>query len=290
MDLISKLMFDYSHKNDLNIRKFIANVAEIVVAYRKLSDYVYRIIYETFSRDSNAKYGNKRIVVFDNYLKTLNDKAKKFDLSDSEYKYYIYSKLLSTLVHEIEHAEQLRLREIENEDIKTLLIKTCNMPKDKVFSDIDAVISRNHFLDIIGDIEFKLKMFLSDIKLNKIDKIYDKYWLLSPTERMANLVGNSFSLEVLENLSKTINLDNLKEIMMGVINSHCLDVYEISARPSQYYFDKFNISCSWLIEADKSLSLEERLYYGLELSEDELDMFKNDRSKVLSVVNKLSRF
>lgn len=285
-DQILKLVYDHA-KGGKNIDEyFISDLVEIIVCNRNLNDYVKQISFETTRmKNKIAAYG------IDNNLKVYSpniyDEIRNSyipGLETLEKRYEPYCQVVNIIGHEIEHANQKRLRtENDLDDIKTKILLACNYFQAKTIKDIENIEKLPAFLHLLSSIKL---LFLTNLYRKK----YHKYWLYSPVERLAEFSGTNLSLDLIQNLHENLAmpLPTLeKNFMISLVNI-ILGVYRVDA-PTIYYLEKLKqYEDSLTIKnMSRDLSLEERVILGLEVYPEEMGLLLCNGEKIIQKIRSL---
>ena len=190
--------------------------------------------------------------------------------------YYYYIKILMMFCHEVEHVNQNK--NYTKEDTLENLLVTLNLrPVRDLY---DAEYNEN-----IEDIN-KYRLILRKYKLTN-PNLGD----IEPIERFANINSTNIVKEVINNLDTS---DEVKEILLFLLefDKTFLKIYSyVALENSKYPLDEYikymkqinelythNLDSNEIeriINAyGRELSLDERLYYGFEITDDELEGLK----------------
>ena len=286
---ILKLVFDYSIKGKLADNKFVDKIVEIVVKNRNLHEYVRDVesfdavgiaaSYDFLTRRIAVNYRN----IYSSFDVDLEHGIKLFNILEQN----MYKNLDIALVilHELEHALQHKQADTKECDSITLklinastrLVRAVKNPKFLVAQGLDNEISPQQFA-IYCEMERKL---------------YKKYYLFTPMERMANV--NSFNTIILslEPIRQLVPI--LYGIEKAVLFKESAKVYQSAKKeggcPTQVYlegtrqgnvwteFDFYDLNGEKLIEnVSAEYDLGKRISLGLPISQDEFNMM--DSAKI----------
>jgi len=276
IDEILRLIYNYSKNHQEIDKRFIAQLVELLVSYKNLHNYVRDIEFHSYSKDSVAEYTNARTLkVYETNFKEAFD---SYRLEKDEKFYYS----VSLVRHEIEHVDQKRKRESSEENTQVFLWKACSayVAKEDAFFDTIVKLPNPFF--------FILKIIASIIS-HKNDRKYQKNWLYCPEERVADICGNDLALTLIEHAQNKEDLERIRNILNDEIMEILFFGYTKPLGPTDFYLSRFKqySDCLQLMELAKSLTLEERLFLGLQVSNEELESAKINKEKILSGVRKL---
>ena len=261
------LFLDYCNKNKYIDNYFINQVFLIITKYIDTNGYLKNVIVNNKDRRNGSFYNPIDNVILFN-LSNEHNKFFRKKLNQDEYVYWYNLYVLRTIFHEFAHVKQEIYKFGYKFDIKQKLI---------VLNDLRSSLSYDTLKD-------KIKSFI-------ISRKYHKYYMknhdLSPIERMANIEAsrdiNSF-LDTLECENEGIRAfriyeeyEILDEIRIGyhlvssLTNSPSIDF--IKGIHDEIKDQVINIDKTL---SDMSLSLDDRLYYGLYLTSDEYQTIQDD--------------
>ncbi len=277
VDSIAKLIHDNIKSRKQVDNHFIATLVELLVSGKGLHEYVSDIEFHKYRTSGIAAYDRTNALKV--YTYDLPNRCANFAL---EKDYYPYYKVVSWVGHEIEHANQRKVRQQKRGDVRTVIWNACEYNQDKADEFFDQVIMYPALLFFILNLIYKRR-------IKRIDKIYQKYWSYNPKERVADICGDSLVLSLIEQDSKKEVLSNIWNMFSEELLATLLGGYDQLLGPTDFYLSKFKQyeDCLRINEFSKSLSLEERLLLGLRVTSDELAEAKENKEKVLSVVRKI---
>ncbi len=262
---------------------FLASLTEEIVCKLGLHDYVRRIEFQTYDKLCAASYSSEKNILTI-YLSSVTDSINKsmdsrFSPLEKEYHPYCYS---TTLIrHEIEHANQKKIREQNGDDIETKILLATEAHKTKMEQEIERIIGYPILIYIIA-------ILLKKLKRNRQYKIYRKNWHCAPSERLAEIRALNFSLNLIERLSKELSspLSILEENLMYDLEDIVIAGYDKHLSPAIFYLERFKQyrDCLDITEMSKGLSLEERLALGLKASPTEIITFDENPKKILQKI------
>jgi len=245
---ILNIIYKYFKDNKKIDPDFVFSIIDSLVEYYDLDDYIRKIkVYEANPGTQACYYLNtKKIEV---YTKAINASLDKhFDSFPSLYYEHLFKYLyaIKILTHEVEHANQQK--------------------KIKDLNDIESEILKAEFAPCYELNKHKFLLFLKTINLNRIR---DKYYALSPGERLAEAaacefaqklsmeVGNPLTYEVFEflrlhNITRGYNTGLIRDL------SHTPTKTYLKAINPQYDFSKVE-------QISSELDTTYRMRLGLEV-------------------------
>ncbi len=244
---ILKLLIDYSLDGKMADMYYILKLAVIMGSDRNLQDYLYLIKKRKSKINSDLAYysSKKEIVVYlDNIYKYINKhnvfKGMFNDFEKILYKNYVFTQII---LHELVHVEQ-----------------------EKMVEDL-----------ISGNTPPNLKNLILYIsRIRRIDE--DILYSISPNERFADIDSFKIMLDVLERIKDKV--PNLIDYTKGSIIYHTLRGYnkssvsptiDFTSKVDSFGFGKLVLSS--YLNSNLYLTLEERIYYGLHISNIEHNLF-----------------
>lgn len=294
---LADLLMKYMH-NDKSYEEFIRSAYEIIISYNDLKEYVKDIKIDHVKDDYSGEYNNidKIMVVNDTETKLFNQIIADLGGSDYTRRCAKLMEFTSTLIHESDHA--MYFREIDNNNPRTIY---------------DLVNYSFYFYAIANKLAYNNiieKLFLGE----RIKQSYNMFHDSVPAELSANI----YELETCKKIYK--ELEKCKENNVGVsahlkgLAARQLHTYNhfytktsdgITTSPAYDYCigvlrKKYNISTDLLEyrenpkqkykDNNKMYTLEERIKYGLQIANSELDKLKNEESKnIKQYQNNLTR-
>lgn len=264
-----RIVYDYSKKGKILDPNAIESIVDIVVRNRDLNDYVKRINFKKanpLNKDNELmfmgyNFQNKQINV---YCDSLN----KFILLNNSLLYNgIYKlnfSLLQFILHELEHSNQHKVMDYNNNTLSKLL----KITSGGLFNNLDINVVKDKLLSE----GFTMKQIITYYEHQK--KQYDEYYDLCLAERLADINSNKDLIKILESEKSKLfdvyiyfyynwlsNYLRGYKYEMGVLTSPTIS-YVKKVSPSR--LDK-------LKEVDVGSELENRLYYGYPVSELEFE-------------------
>ncbi len=116
---------------------------------------------------------------------------------------------------------------------------------------------------------------------------YEKFWQYCYTERTANFVGEFLALDVIRQLNKYIAVSDIEALIANDILAQALMPYKITSNPTAYYLKQFGLTLPDSIY--EGLTPEEKMFYGLNLSKEELHYFQKNPDETLNSIQTLSK-
>lgn len=255
------LITNYMNKGkDIDI-EFLRIVVSIFIYYKQVNDYVNNVKINNKSKLLGSySHVDKDISI--NLVKILKDINTYKIFNQDEKNFYKYLKVVKTLLHELEHANQNKLKIMNNSLEGKILIKADTLC-DKLFFD---------YMSINKTLSFKRILLIN--KIDNYYKKYRKYYEFSPNERLAFLKADVTSLKLLEKFEYSM-VHDYEEFKY---NSDRINPYITHDNPTKYYIEKVNKKYDGWNEIESlcnNLSFEDRLLLGLEISIDEYRIIHN---------------
>lgn len=280
---VFRLLYDSMNGNKDIDEFFTSSLVEIIVSNLGLNEYVRRIEFQHYDKLLVASYSSERnclIVYLDSIRESIrNSYDSRF--SPLEKSFHPYCTITSFMRHEIEHAEQKRLRVQRGNDIYTKL----SLAKEKFSQKRDQELER-----IVGYpfIFYYSALLLWKIKLHNAYRKYSKNWSFIPTERIADMKSYNLVLDLILRASKeySVPFSILEEMYMRELRATIISGYDKTPNPAISYFEKMKQydDCLEFLKMSKELSLEERLAYGLSITPQEYSSFLEDSTKVMQKI------
>lgn len=273
---IRRILENYFKSGKYIDDKFIYEIIEIVAKSRKFNSMIDNVnifnqcqkegisgSYSPIEKEINIILPDKNIELFD-YNTTV----------------------LHILLHELEHVGQhKKCIESKKDTFETGLLSTCfaannyNETIKKRLQNND--IEKYEYFSVIEKLKF-YEMY---------SKIIEKCYELLPSERQAEINSFSYMIELLKNIENKDKLENIKlnyliRKLMGYkkqddkVLSPTYELYRIILdfikQPEllEKYYERFD-------SVSENMGLEERLYYGLNISCDEYDKQQTEIAKLL---------
>ncbi len=243
LDILANYLM-LSIENNLQVNEtYLRNLLNFFVRHYHLSNYIknLEIIYEPYDNKEylTAEYGLsyiginlKGILEELNYL-FHNDPYYK-NLSSYEKNLYQYTCFIEVIAHEVRHARDLR----------------------NIHSVKDTLEKK-----ILSPIKWTLPGYEDTPNYSKLFRIYERYYEVCPTERLANFTSLNLCYELLKKVSKsnTVRDEYLLKLLSSLLNP-----YEINPNPTKYFLEKAHAQTAWkdIAPVIPKLSLEKKLIYG----------------------------
>lgn len=264
-----KLMKAYYKKDILFDEEFVYKVVEIIEKSRKLDGFIDDVILL-----DKSKIGNNAIGSY-----SPNTKVVQISLPEEKEKnnQFLYnSKLLHLVLHELEHVCQHKLCSDNNtQSFNKDLLNACFSPNNYIEILSKKIKDGNFSIVEMQNIMYEISFY------EKYAEIIHKCYGCLPSERQAEIN----SLSELCSLFKNIRIDNYQDNIIGLQKGYTIRKlmgYEFKDNELVYptyefyrdilelydnldidkYFSKFD-------RLSENMSLDERLFYGFKISEDE---------------------
>lgn len=264
-----RIVYDYSKKGKILDLNAIESIVDIVVRNRDLNDYVKRI---NFKKANPLNKDNELMLMGYNFLnKQINvycDSLNKFILLNSSLLYNEVYKLnfslLQFILHELEHSNQHKIMDYNNNTLSKLL----KITSGGLFNNLDINVVKDKLLSE----GFTMKQIITYYEHQK--KQYDEYYDLCLAERLADINSNKDLIKILES-EKSKLFDVYIYFYYNWLSNYLRGYkYEIGVltSPTISYVKKVSPSrLDKLKEIDVGSELENRLYYGYPISELEFE-------------------
>lgn len=240
------LLYDYSSKGKLADKEYIEKFIAIVKKYKSLGNYLigpYYLPYSTQNIDTLATYSFsiRKIQIFYKKIEETikSDKFCDFMIPEKEKVFYKNVKLSQILLHELEHVNQAKIIE-ENDNLESRILRLTGVGKS---SEIVAIILKK-----MGYNDNKIESVLDDKK-----SIYHKYYEFAPHERLAEIKSHEQLTSITSEIGDLVpNVNKLEEI------------YAIKSMLKGYRIDNFLISPTvlYLIKQGEIGALKRFEWYG----------------------------
>lgn len=263
------LIYDYVKNNKVLDRDFINSILDIVINELELNDYVKdsEIIYvprKNRKRYIMAYYDHFSRVIEVNLqisLERLKEEAKKLRLSHIETSYFIAKELTEAILHELEHAHQVKKYDKDGNNLESLIIKGAFAHKNIIRKDL-------LFLLMNGYSEKELLTRYKTIKRGI------KYYKYDPLERLADYHALNYIKEIL----KELNVGD--RIMLHTYYEECKNYirgYELQKEPTKFFLAKVGGLKDWqeIERLSTDCDLKTRLSLGLPITKDEYQELEN---------------
>ena len=298
---LAQLLLEYS--DSIVSEKYIEKLIDTVVRKKGLQDYL--INYEIDKNNTGrtqAKY-NPRAKTIILYPNSKAEKHNYYDmicaltLTNREYKLYTYSTISQMILHELEHANQERIKYRED-SLESKILRLSDFDYDRIppipKSYIQEFIKKNKKLSKEEFAEAYMNMTdeYEEKCLEKYMKIYHKNYSCAPNERLAEIKSINEIIEALD----LIDSDKVMQFMIISKYESMRSGYTESYSPTIKYFEaqgkKEELkSFDWYSEDEektKNLSkeiycLQDRIKYGLPLYDDEYERLEDAYIKSLKL-------
>ena len=289
----ANLIDEYIYEDKTIDENFIYNILDMLLSSRNLTDLsseneVFEINNPFLGSSNPMEYSYPNginVYLVDTYkvvmenIRNLIEMQNEFklDLSnedlDLSYRYYYYIKVITMLMHEVEHVYQNSVYK----NINTL---------ENTLITLDLKLVRQ-YIESSNNIKEKLILFRSNP--------YIKY--IQPIERFANIKSQNNYMDIIENLNASDEvLVALMDYFYATKKSFYIYSYLIteSHNPMGEYIKYMKNIKEYSIDdlsgeeidilidkSSKDLSLKERLFYGYKVTDDELRDIKTNKIKIL---------
>lgn len=279
---LARLFLDYSINKKIINGDYIDKLIEIVVNGKELKEYVkdYKIDNKTIQEnniianyDASTKIINLYWKELYNYLKESMEYMYLFTETET----HLYLNLIATqiILHEIEHANQLKIMDKEN-NIESRILKLCEFEEK---SEIEALIKRGK----ISEVEAYL------YRIQKMDEYiekYYKYYLYVPHERLAEIKTYQEIIDTLyvikehaKNIIKFEESNKLASALRGYNNDSYSPTITYLTNQDRIKdlkeFDWYSDNKEETIKLSKEkYNLKDRMKYGLPIDEHEHQFVK----------------
>ncbi len=231
--------------NNVDDSVFVQQITKMMVDMHQLNKFVLDVQLADVYLDSRSTRGmldqHGCLQIFRQGIEaTLSDELTKVpNLSEWEiklFKYLIYTK---TIIHELEHVKQKKIlnEDLHNQEIETIIYRMCDEANDSV--------------------------------------LYNSFHDVYPTERMADLVAYRLLKNIVECLEMKMDIKMLAcfikrraifEEFISYYNSHSME--GATKTFCKLFGDKYLPDLERAL-SNTNLSLEDRIFYGLEITWDE---------------------
>lgn len=238
----------------------VIDLIELIAKYRKLDNFYSetKISYE--DSKNIMDYSIKKIVtVFYNNLSRSISSLDNQSFNYLEANIYPLIKLLFYIYHETEHMNQDCIYYSQAKTVEASIIRATDF-------GIKASLEKVMLLPFGKQELEKLKLRILEYNSN-----YSNYCKFVPIERMAYIKAYDFVLNLITSSSYFNSLNDLYNYFNQSYFKKALEAYNYSDFPTKYYFEKAHINFSWwpLYFKISKLSLDEKVYLGLSLTEQE---------------------
>lgn len=263
------LIYDYVKNNRVLDKDFIDKILDVVINELELNDYVIdsEIINEPGKRRKTytiAYYNFYSRIIEVNLqvaLERLKEEAKKLRLTSIETSYFIAKELAETILHELEHASQVKEYDRDGNNLESLIIKRAFAHKTIIRSDILLLLMN-------GYSEKELLMRYKTIKRGI------KYYKYDPLERLADYHALNYIKEILKelNVGDRVMLHTYYEEYKNYIRG-----YKLQKEPTKFFLAKVGGLKDWqeIERLSTDCDLKTRLSLGLSITKDEYQELEN---------------
>jgi len=263
------LIYDYVKNNRVLDKDFIDKILDVVINELELNDYVIdsEIINEPGKRRKTytiAYYNFYSRIIEVNLqvaLERLKEEAKKLRLTSIETSYFIAKELAEAILHELEHASQVKEYDRDGNNLESLIIKRAFAHKTIIRSDILLLLMN-------GYSEKELLMRYKTIKRGI------KYYKYDPLERLADYHALNYIKEILKelNIGDRVMLHTYYEEYKNYIRG-----YKLQKEPTKFFLAKVGGLKDWqeIERLSKDCGLKTRLSLGLPITKDEYQELEN---------------
>lgn len=280
-----RLIFDYSKNGKLVDKAYLEKLIDLVVNSKDISEYVQNSdivrsgTKETIGGILLAEYrpSRKLIKIYSEAMERMLEEQDRYQVLFNGIEQIFYKNVLITqiILHELEHANQRKIIEKENTlESKVLKISVTNLD--------------TNFLNKLLSQGFTLEQLTYYIQREK--QLREEHYLLLPDERFAKTKSHQEIVKALKPIKEyTPNLIEFEQTNvfenllrgyfynLGAIASPTLEYGKISRKFNRLkkflWYDENDQEC--LRKAKESLSLKERLNYGLPIDTNEFDDLSN---------------
>lgn len=283
MSELINLLFEYSKKNKYFDQEVIKKIIISVCDSKNLNNYINKVTFEqtidywTINEKQLIPaayiFTTKEIVLDELIIKNACEYISKeypWEFNAFERKMIGNVLIIMIILHEIEHANQLRNSSIVDDSFENLLLRICKHTDNLFLGES----KRHQFLFEEGKMVKHFKYMYINDELKK------KYESSSPIERLANIYSIK---ELVHNLKPLLeDIPNIRRYLEASLIDVYIKHYEMKSRipaPTIRYlkdFQSIGIAPSYFDENfDKVLteastnSLAKRLILGLNITEDE---------------------
>ncbi len=201
--------------------------------------------------------------------------AKYINIAREELLVFLIDNVSAMILHELEHANQKNKRDLNEDNLETLVLKASYVPRQVATSDalFDMLLE-------MGYTEREIYNFLAEKQ-----QLYLKYHAYSPDERLAECYAHESMGEIFKKLGRYPNISNYECYMLYLAS---LRGYSEDIIPTKYYLDKLDVPDYWeeIAEASKGIDLNSRLVLGLEITDSEYIYLSNKADRLKARVLK----
>lgn len=253
MGKMLRLLFDYSKYGKLIDVYFVQNLINFLICEHSLDKYINRIsIFENELNDyASYNFLTKDLTLYklDALFEKYREPVEKLNLNTFEHNLFLNLSVILFILHELNHA-------IQNKEI--IQGKTNN---------------RSNLLNV------NYQLIMGNLNVPDLKNYYVRMYEFLPMERMAELDAFKFIIDfwdfsVAPTIKKIIERSYLKVQLMGYDNFY--------SPPSKVFLESLGLNRLWEhYKSNNYGDLNDRLYMGLEISEEEYNLQKD---KIRSIV------
>lgn len=279
---VKKSLLKHYESKSFFSKKEIKDIINKIIEFRSLQDYVTEIEVGNNTLDLNKDFNSEQPA---GYYDRLNKKVGiNFTKMSDDWEQSNVMVMVS-IFHELEHVEQFKLCENEEE----LTNDELKLKKRILMLSLGYSVYASKYKDF--DLNNLTKKDIDEIcKINKLrvlmENLYEKMYVFLPSERMANITSYKKLLEIIEDmkLANDCVVDSIKLIYehekvrgfhfeeknlispTSYVCMKCLDELIKDEERKQKISDDILLD---LKEYSKQFDIEKRMYYGLSISSDE---------------------
>ena len=276
---IKRILENYFKYDKYIDEQFIYEMIEIIVKSRKFNSMINNV--NIFNRCQEEGISGFYSPI---------DKEINIVLPDKNIELFDYNTtILHILLHELEHVGQhKKCIESKNDTLETSLLSTCFKPNNynemikKRLQNND--INKDEYFSVIEKLKF-YEMY---------SKIINECYELLPSERQAEINSFSYMIELLKNIKNVQYEDKIEKIKLNYLVRKVMGYKKQDDKVLSPTYELYRIILDFIKQPQllekyyetfdsesRNMSLEERLYYGLNISCDEYDKQQLEIGKLL---------
>ena len=298
---LAQLLLEY---NDSTIsEKYIEKLIDTVVRKKGIKDYVKSYEIDKNNNGRTQALYNPRTRTISLYPNSKAEKHNYYDMvcaltfSNREYKLYTYSTISQMILHELEHANQERIKYRED-SLESKILRLSDFDYDRI-----PPMSKDYIEDFMKNNNGLSNEEFAEIYMNMVDeyeekcldeymRIYHENYSCAPNERLAEIKSVNEIIDALD----LIESDRVMQHMMINKYESMRSGYTETYSPTIKYFNVQGKSnelkkFDWYSEDEeetKKLSkeiycLQDRIKYGLPLYDDECEKLEDTYIKTLKI-------
>lgn len=263
---LTRFLFDSLQTKREIDESFIAEVIEFVVNALSLNEYVrdYKINNKPWNGSDEILtaeyiYNNKRIKFnLQCALEFYKHNSKNLRLDSFEKIAIIYDRVIKSLLHELEHANQCKKIIARDQSLEGIIISNSNM------NTILAINSTYYEkLILAGYSEKEIYLYFAEK-----ERRYNKYYKYDPSERLAEYYSHKTMATILKELG---TLPNISYFECLKLCQNYIKGYIDGVVPTKFYFKMLGLSDFWpkILLQSQNLDFETRVSLGLPISKEE---------------------